>query len=178
MKRTLAAGITSYISILPQLKFSVWTVRTYITYKYVTSVCYMYKMNWPNVFVCNSKIINATINISIFFERRCLQQFIEVIRWDLGPLKVVLITARSWETWSKWAFCDREFQLHAGIKNTFNHPRTFLMNFMNCWRSLFFKNMLIFVVRLILFDLQTKTFRKVCRFMTLGKSYQKCTFSK
>ena len=46
--------------------------------------------NWPNVSVSNSKSINATIRLSIVLERGRLQQIIEVIRWGLGPLKLVI----------------------------------------------------------------------------------------
>ena len=113
---------------------------------------------FPNVLVSYSKSIKTTIKISIVLKRRHLHQLKEVIRWDFGPLKVVLITARSWETWSKWAFCDRAFQIQARIKNTSHHFRTLLMTSMNCWRSVLSKNMLVFIVASILFELQTKTF--------------------
>ena len=46
--------------------------------------------DWPNVLISNSKSINATIRVSIVLERGRLQQIIEVIRWGLGPLKLVI----------------------------------------------------------------------------------------
>ena len=44
-------------------------------------------------------LFSNLMKITIVLKRGRLQQFIEIIRWDLGPLKVVLITGRSWETW-------------------------------------------------------------------------------
>ena len=51
--------------------------------------------DWPNVLASYSKSNDATIKISIVLERGRLHQFIEVIRWDLGPLKVVFDLIRS-----------------------------------------------------------------------------------
>ena len=62
------------------------------TTQYIHSV--VLDWDWPNVSVSNSKSNNATIRLSIVLERARLQQFIEVIRWDLEQLKVVINLVR------------------------------------------------------------------------------------
>ena len=117
--------------------------------------------DWPNVLISNSKSINATIRVSIVWERGRLQQIIEVIRWGLGPLKLVINWVGIWERQSKWEFRVREFQLLAIIKTIFNGPLSHLMTSMDCWRCPLSKTVLIFIAASILFDLQIKTFGKI-----------------
>ena len=112
----------------------------------------------PNVLVSNSKSINGTIKTSIFLESTDLQQFIEAIIRVPGQLKTYVISAWSWNSRSQNAHFDHVSQLLPVIKTTFNGPRSHLMISMNCWRRPLSKTMLIFIVPLILFELETKTF--------------------
>ena len=114
--------------------------------------------DWPNVLVSNLKIINGTIKTSIFLESTDLQQFIEAIIRVPGQLKTYVISAWSWNSRSQIAHFDHVFQLLPIIKTTFNGPSSHLTISMNCWRRPLSKTMLISIVPLILFELETKTF--------------------
>ena len=98
------------------------------------------------------------MKISTVLERGHLQQSIEVIRWDRGPLKIVLIMARSWNSWTWNSHFDCLSQILTQFMTNFNGPRPHLMTSMICWRRLLSKTMLTLIVALTLFELETKTF--------------------
>ena len=114
------------------------------------------------------------MKISTVLERGHLQQSIEVIRWDKGPLKIVLIMARSWNsrTWNSHFDCLS--QIPTQFMTNFNGPRPHLMTSMICWRRPLSKTMLNLIVALTLFELETKTFGQstMVRFETKLEDYQ------
>ena len=108
--------------------------------------------------VCTSKSIRTPIKVNIFLESTDLHQLIEVTTRVPKQLEMFVISAWSWISRSKNAHFDHVSQIQAMIKTTLNSLMSHLMTFMNCWRSQLSKNVLIFIVALILYELQTKTF--------------------